>query len=643
MNKEGPTPTESTSPVGYWTYQPGDGIVTLSERMRGLVCVHPQASSGTLAEVFGKIDPEDLEELHAAFRAGDTFSLDVRVVSCRRHLTWLSLHALFDRSSGQWQGTAFDVSERKLDELMLIAAKEEADELNSRLEQALVAESRLAEQARAAERVKSQFLTTMSHELRTPLNGILGFTKLLEESGLSKEQRECVDAQQQNGDVLLAMINQILEIAQLDAEEVETVSEPFSPLELIEDLADEFASRAQHVAFGWSVLPEIPAQVLGDSYRLRRALGCLLDNAFKFTESGSVELRVRARALDEQSLRLRFEIEDTGIGIAPEAMATLFKDFTQVDASMTRRYNGSGLGLSLARRLCQLQEGQVDCRSEPGRGSIFTITVKVGRLSSPEAKPGPREQGVRPAVMVDAEESVHGRHLCSQLRRLGVEVLTEGKAAGASAQLVARPCPQAAATATQRLREAEEALPQTVVLFSHGTLANRQQGARAAETDKVLALPVRLNVLAKALAPILRPEAPALAPLQEPRAGLDILLVEDNPMNRKVASLLLKSMGHRSSFAENGREGLERLRENRFDIVLMDLQMPVMDGIEAARRIRQGEAGASRSEIPIVAVTANDSPGNRKLIRDAGIDDCLPKPLKPDYLRTALGRYCTQS
>ncbi len=610
--------------------------------MHGLICVHGQDGPTPLREAFAKLKAEDLDELEAGLRGTEAFSLDVRVISCRRHLNWLCIHANRDAETGQWQGTAFDVTERKLDELMLIAAKEEADELNARLEQALAAESRLTEQARAAERVKSQFLTTMSHELRTPLNGILGFTKLLQESTLTDEQRECVDAQQQNGDILLSMINQILEIALLDAEEVETVSEPFSPLELVEAIADEFAPRARDVAFGWSVLPEIPEQVLGDSYRLRRALNCLLDNAFKFTEGGSVELRLRASAVDEQSMRLRFEIEDTGIGIAPEAMKTLFRDFTQADASMTRRFSGSGLGLSLARRLCQLQEGKVECRSEPGRGSTFTITVKVGRLSSPERKAAPpKETAALPEVVLDALEPVHARHLRTQFKRLGVPIVN-AEESQAGARVVARSQASVAATAARRLREESPEVPETVVLLSQGTLAERQQGAREAETDKVLSLPVRLDTLRKALGPVLEPVPTKVAPLQEPKAGLDVLLVEDNAMNRKVASLLLKSLGHRSCFAENGQEGLARLREQSFDIVLMDLQMPVMDGLEAARRIRQGEAGSGCRAIPIVAVTANDSPGNRQKVREAGIDDCLPKPLKPEYLRLALGRFCPE-
>ncbi|MGF1484108.1 MAG: response regulator [Opitutales bacterium] len=645
---------EALSGFGSWELcLPSEAGIAVSAEAARLLELRAEASQHRLEDALAALHPEDRREIAEAIADRAAFQLDVRIHSGCGRVRWVCLSAktCTDLTAGEtarFRGTIYDVTERKLDELMLIAAKEEADDLNGRLEQALADSARLTEQARAAERVKSQFLATMSHELRTPLNGIMGFTNLLRSSVLNEEQAEYVEAQLVNSEVLLDLITQVLEIAEIDAEEVESVSEPFSPYDLLEDLAEEFSPRAGSLSFGWSAAAPLPDYVLGDVSRLKRALRCLLDNAFKFTDRGSVELQARAVSAAGDTLCLRFDVVDTGIGVRPEDIERLFEDFRQLDATSTRRHGGSGLGLPLARRLCSMIDARIKCTSTLGEGSTFSIAVKVGRLSQPvPPKSGCDLSQSGQAIWIDCEHAVHARHLRSQLERLGVVTLHEGAPVQTANEehmrlgLISRQDLHSLPATAERICACPQAAPDGLILLGPGDATARQAMARAAKVASVLPLPVRLHGLQRLLQPMLGP--PALREHTEARPHpqkLNILLVEDNATNRKVASLLLKGMGHESILAENGLEGLRLLQDHAVDLVLMDLQMPVMDGIEAARRIRSGEAGNARSGIPILAVTANVDADSRRALLEAGINDYVAKPLKPEYLRTALGRLC---
>jgi two-component system sensor histidine kinase/response regulator len=617
-----------------------------SPSIKTVLGLEPAEMEGADASLL--LHPSDLERLAEQLTpvaAVDGMTSPVAYRARHRDGSWRELEGtatnlVKDRNVGGLVLNVRDVTDRNRADEELAAARDEAME---------------------ASRLKSQFLATMSHEIRTPMNAVIGLTELLLDTRLDAEQREYAAGVQVAAEGLLGIINDILDFSKIEAGKIDLEVVDIDLGLLIENVAGLLGdvANAKDIELIGFCAPDVPTAVRGDPVRLRQVLVNLVSNAVKFTPTGEVVLQVTRIAETPDTVQLRFEVRDTGIGIAPDDQGRLFEPFSQADASTTRRFGGTGLGLAITKELVAMMGGTLDLQSEVDAGSTFSFQLSVAK----QAGAGPTfpvfELGALRALVVD-DNATNRLILRQQLRSWGMEpteaedgvialeILRAAAAAGTAFDIVILDFNMPRMDGLQLASEiVADASISHARLFLLSSSAQRlgPQASRARGLSGSLMKPVRQSELFNLLMSGLNAHGAPLAdeaasrPRREtaPPTGAPVLLVEDNAMNQLVASRILGKLGYHADIAGNGREALAALAAHEYAAVLMDCQMPEMDGYDATRELRRREGAGRRT--PVIAMTAAAMEGDREMCIEAGMDDYVTKPVRADAIEAVLGRW----
>ena len=637
-------------------------MIFLNEAGSGMLGISPaEVEQFNIMQVIPAHLKEKVEtELLPAAMGVGTWEGDLQYLNCKTgQIT--DVHAMVfvirDVATGAplyLANVSLDITERRRAEEALLETNRDLEEATAR--------------AKQASQAKSEFLANMSHEIRTPMNGVIGMTGLLLDTQLSAEQRQFAEIVRTSGEALLVLINDILDFSKIEARKLELEMLDFELRMTLEDVAELLAVKAREKGLEVVCLadPELPALLRGDPGRLRQVLLNLGGNAVKFTRQGGVMIRASVAAEDEQRVTVRFAVTDTGIGIPRDRQGALFSPFTQVDGSTTRKYGGTGLGLAISRQLAELMGGAVGLESEENQGSTFWFTAVLEKPPAGQlAAPAPLGDlaGVRVLVVDDLDTNAllvttllkgwgcrfataaDGEAALDRLR----EAVREGDPYGAA--LLDKLMPgMDGVELGRRIKESPEIRDTRLIMMtSHG---ERGDAARVTQVGFAgyLAKPLRQSQLRECLALVLgRGDSPMAAPgpglvtrhtvAESRRHRVRILVAEDNVTNQIVALKILERLGYRADVAANGREALAALRDIPYDLVLMDCQMPELDGFEATREIRDPKSSVRDHGVPIIAMTAHTMKGDREKCLAAGMDDYLGKPVRPAELAAALDRW----